>query len=196
MKPILKERNAHQRDENLVFDEPTHRYSILTDPASKYTSVTTFNHSQFPHFDADEVIRNMMRGKNWNPANKYWGLTSKEIKAQWSKNAESVSGAGTDLHYQIECFMNEDLKPGYTHSDLLKNYDKSGLNNNAEEWDFFLQFVKAFPRLKPYRTEWMIYHEDIKIAGSIDMVYENPDGTFCLHATTAKIIFLPDHEPL
>jgi ATP-dependent exoDNAse (exonuclease V) beta subunit len=31
--------------------------------------------------------------------------------------------------------------------------------------------------LKPYRTEWTIYHEDAKIAGSIDMVYENPDGT-------------------
>ena len=27
----------------------------------------------------------------------------------------------------------------------------------------------------------MIYHEEIKIAGSIDMVYENPDGTLSIY---------------
>jgi ATP-dependent exoDNAse (exonuclease V) beta subunit len=27
----------------------------------------------------------------------------------------------------------------------------------------------------------MIYHEDVKIAGSIDMVYENPDGTLSIY---------------
>jgi len=41
----------------------------------------------------------------------------------------------------------------------------------------FLEFVKNTPTLKPYRTEWIIYHEDLKLAGSIDMIYENEDGT-------------------
>ena len=35
--------------------------------------------------------------------------------------------------------------------------------------------------MKPYRTEWMIFDEDLKIAGSIDMVYENPDGTLSIY---------------
>jgi ATP-dependent exoDNAse (exonuclease V) beta subunit len=35
--------------------------------------------------------------------------------------------------------------------------------------------------MKPYRTEWMIYDEDIKISGSIDMVYENDDGTLSIY---------------
>ena len=40
--------------------------------------------------------------------------------------------------------------------------------------NYFIEFIKDFPHLKPYRTEWVVYYEDIKLAGSIDMVYENP----------------------
>jgi len=186
LKPILSTYNSHDRDKNLVFDEPTHKYTILTDPDSRYTSVTTINHSHFPHFDADAVIKNMMKGKNWNPENKYWGLTPDQIKAQWAQNASSVSGAGTDLHFNIECFMNQDLPRGYTHKDLLENYETYLAQGNpspnvSEEWDFFLQYIRATPSYKPYRTEWMIYREDLKMAGSIDMVYENPDGTLSIY---------------
>ena len=186
LKPILSNYNSHERDQNLVFDEPTHKYTILTDPKSAYTSVTTINHRHFPHFDADAVIQNMMKGKNWNPENKYWGLTPDQIKAQWAQNASSVSGAGTDLHFNIECFMNQDLPSGYTHKELLENYEAYLAAGNpppnvSEEWDFFLQYIKATPSYKPYRTEWMIYHEELKVAGSIDMVYENPDGTLSIY---------------
>ena len=214
LSPILSTQNSHERDKNLVFDEPTHKYTILVDPDSNYTSVTTINHSHFSHFDADSVINNMMRGRNWNPQNKYWGLTPEQIKAQWAENARSVSGAGTDLHFNIECFMNQDLPQGYTHKDLLDNYERdiaagAPLINTSEEWDFFLQYIRATPDYKPYRTEWMIYHEDLKVAGSIDMVYENQDGTLSIYdwkrakeikktdgfgkfAITPKIDHLPD----
>jgi hypothetical protein len=75
-----------------------------------------------------------------------------------------------------------------THEQLLQDYrsktrdGEQGKNETNEiergpEWEFFIKFVEDHPNLKPYRTEWMVYHEDIKLAGSIDMVYENPDGT-------------------
>ena len=32
-------------------------------------------------------------------------------------------------------------------------------------------------RLKPYRTEWMVFHEELRLAGSIDMVFERDDGS-------------------
>lgn len=213
--PVLSSVHTHERDSHLVFDEPLHKYTITTDPDSKYTSVTTWNHSHFPHFDADAVIAGMMAGKNWNPENKYWGKTAEEIKAQWKANGEAVSGAGTNLHFDIECFMNEpNLPSGYTHADLLKNYYEkmdAGIlpPNVTEEWLYFLEFVRTFPHLKPYRTEWMIYDEELKLAGSIDMVYENPDGTLMIYdwkrakeiskgagfgkyATTEEISHLPD----
>ena len=172
--PTLKIKNSHDRDVNLVFDEPSHKYTILSDKDSSYTSVTTFNHHHFPKFDAAEIIDKMMKGKNWNSSHKYWGLTSQEIQKQWADNGKLVSGAGTDLHYDIECFMNQNIKNA-SHESLLENFenDPPEYVNCSSEWSYFINFVKAFPNLKAYRTEWMIYDEDLKLAGSIDMVYED-----------------------
>ena len=39
------------------------------------------------------------------------------------------------------------------------------------EWGYFLTFLRDFPTLVPYRTEWLIFHEEQKLAGSIDMTY-------------------------
>lgn len=174
--PTLKNSNAHERDAMLLFDEPTHKYTITFDPNSSYTSVTTFNHHHFPKFDADGTINKMMKGKNWNPSHKYWGLTAEQIKEQWSANGKAVSGAGTELHYDIECFMNQPV-PNATHQTLLDYFEANPPDyvNTSIEWDYFMYFIKSFPELKPYRTEWMIYDEDLKLAGSIDMVYENPE---------------------
>ncbi len=183
--PVLSSVNSHERDVNLHFDEPTHKYTILTDPTSSYTSVTTWNHQHFPHFDANLVIQNMMNGKNWNSKNKYWGKTPEEIKKEWNDNCSLVSGLGTTMHFHIECFMNQEVEYEdgsvckYTHDDLLQVYEP--LPENTPEWDYFLKFVKDFPHLKPYRTEWMIYDEELKLAGSIDMVYENEDGSLSIY---------------
>jgi hypothetical protein len=185
LSPVLSQINHHERDKHIQFMEEGHKYTILTDPNTIYTSVTTWNHSHFPKFDAIQVIQNMMKGKNWKEGHKYWGLTQQQIIEQWSSNGLSVSSAGTDMHYEIECFMNNDLLPkNYTHKELYDFYmEKNGDTHHTKsvEWQYFIQFVKDTPHLKPYRTEWTIYHEDIKLAGSIDMVYENHDGTLAIY---------------
>jgi hypothetical protein len=83
------------------------------------------------------------------------------------------------------------------------------VSNDSIEYTYFRQFLDENPHLLPYRTEWMIYHEDLKIAGSVDMVYRNPDGTLLIYdwkrckeivkenaygttATTACVRHLPD----
>jgi ATP-dependent exoDNAse (exonuclease V) beta subunit len=171
---LLSQRNTHPRDKNIQFFEEGHKYVILSDSTSTYTSVTTWNHSHFPKFDADNIIKNMMKSKGWKQGHKYWGLTAQEIKEMWSSNTQA--SAGTALHYEIECFMNSGL---YTNADL---YMKSTTNINTQlEWQYFLNFLKDYPHLKPYRTEWTIYNEDLKIAGSIDMVYENQDGSLSIY---------------
>jgi hypothetical protein len=53
--------------------------------------------------------------------------------------------------------------------------------NDSVEYSWFMRFVKDFPELKPYRTEWMVYYEDLKLSGSIDMIFENPDGTLQIY---------------
>ena len=70
----LAKLNPHERDECIKFDAGPHIYTINNDSSKKYTSVTTWNHSHFAHFDADKIIDNMMRSKKWCES-KYYGIT-------------------------------------------------------------------------------------------------------------------------
>ena len=58
----LSNKNYHERDSHIVFDEPNHIYTVNGDP--NYVSVTTFVKSHFSSFDADSVIKNIMNSKN------------------------------------------------------------------------------------------------------------------------------------
>ena len=135
----------------------------------------------------------MMKSKGWKKGHKYWGKTPEQIKAQWNSNKDSVASAGTDLHFDIECFHNDKrFQFDYTNKELYEIYmsDKDkDLEQTPLEWQYFINFINDHKHLKPYRTEWTVYDEDAKIAGSIDMVYENPDGTLSIYDwKRAKII--------
>ena len=186
----LKDVNHHEKDDYITFTEANHNYTI-GDGKTKFISTTTFIHTLFAQFDADSVITNMMSGKKWTTS-KYYGMTREEIKREWANKARQSSTEGTDLHKHVELFMNQSLNQsslpcdGYTHRELLEMYENINKEQfseiyNTREWDHFLHFVSNYPELKPYRTEWMIYDEECKIAGSIDMIYINQDGTLSIY---------------
>lgn len=155
--------NAHPRDQRIEFDEGPHIYTV--DGKQGYTSVTTFIHSLFSHFDADAVIDKMLKGRNMkDPTYKYFGMSKEQIKKMWADKGAAASGSGTKMHYDIECYYN-----GLT------------VENSSLEYSYFKKFVLDFPDLKPYRTEWVVFYEELKISGSIDMVFENPDGTIQIY---------------
>jgi len=156
-------KNAHPRDKFITFDEGPHIYTVHGQLG--YTSVTTWNHTHFPKFDADAIIKKILTGRRMNdPSYKYYGMNKKQIKADWDQNRDNAASAGTKMHYDIECY-----------------YNQMEVNNDSIEFSWFMRFVHDFPELKPYRTEWMVYHEELKLSGSIDMVFENPDGTLQLY---------------
>lgn len=184
--------NRHPRDDHIQFEESRHIYTINGD--SNYTSVTTFNHAQFEQFDTDKIISNMIRSPKW-PNSKYYGKTPDQIKQEWADNGKSASTSGTRLHFDIECFYNgapnENDSPEYKHH--------------------FLNFAADHKHLTPFRTEWMIYDEPAKLAGSVDMLFKDPDdpsalliydwkrckeitktNAFCKTATNPLIEELPD----
>jgi ATP-dependent exoDNAse (exonuclease V) beta subunit len=158
---MLAHKNPHERDACISFEEGPHIYTI--DGDSDYTSVTTFNHRHFEGFDADAIITKMMSRKNWSNS-KYFGQTPEQIKEGWEANRDAAATAGTKMHYDIECYYND-----IPHE------------NNSVEYTYFKNFLAAFPDLRPYRTEWMIWDKELKLAGSIDMVYENPDGSLMIY---------------
>ena len=163
MNTYLQNLNKHERDTHISFDEGPHIYTI--DGDSGFMSVTKWNHSHFPHFNAEKIIKKMMKSTKWED-NKYFGLTAQEIKALWRKNGKEASDAGTKLHYDIECFYNDmDVE----------------VEEDCKEWQYFESFEKDHEHLKPFRTEWMVWDKELKLAGSIDMTYEHSDGTIDIY---------------
>lgn len=173
----LQEKNPHPRDNDVSFYDPTHTYTvkyknkdneiITTD---KFTSVTTWIHSHFEPFNADNIISKMMKSTKWKHS-KYYGMTPTQIKGLWDKNRDEAASAGTNMHNDIECY-----------------YNNVEVNNNSIEYKWFLEFERYrkmkkgyAPKHKPYRTEMIVYDEDLKLVGSIDMLFEGKDGTLQIY---------------
>jgi ATP-dependent exoDNAse (exonuclease V) beta subunit len=170
----LAVKNAHPRDERIQFEESTHTYTI---DGSKegWVSCTGFIHKFFEDFNAGAVIAKMMASDKW-PTSKYYGKTAEEIKAEWNASGEEASAAGTRMHLDIEHYYN---------AEPVGNLEGDEWSANpGPEWDYFQAFETRWriPQgLQPFRTEWLVFKEDIKLAGSIDMVFKKPDGTFAIY---------------
>jgi len=153
--------NSHQRDINITFDEEPHIYYVKEKPYN--LSVTSFIHSFFEEFDSKKIVDKFYDKWQEDENSKYFGLSKDEIINLWEENGKKQSHYGTLMHQAIEDFYNE-LKP----------------INNSKEFMHFINFYKDHKHLKPYRTEWMVYAEDLKLAGSIDMVFEE-DGVLHIY---------------
>jgi len=160
----LADLNRHPRDERIQFEANGHIYTIDGEKG-KFTSVTTWGGSHFPKFNPDETIKGMMASPKWTQS-KYYGMTPEAIKRQWNTSGIVASTLGTKLHEDIEITL-----------------DGQELNNTNIEYGHFLKFRKE--RLngtnEPYRTEWTIFDEEHKLAGSIDYAAMRPDGSIDLY---------------
>jgi hypothetical protein len=111
----------------------------------------------------------MKASPKW-PDSPYFGMTDAAIKQQWTDNGTQASGAGTGLHLAIEQFLD---KQEITDRDVV----------TTQEWSYFQAFwLKHEPDLEPYRLEWCVYVEELKLAGSIDAVFRRKsDGAFFIY---------------
>jgi len=161
--------NKHPRDDSIVFDEPTHTYTV-NGSYEGYKSCTGFVHHFFPHFDADVVIAKMMASPKW-PQNKNYGKTAEQIKAEWNANGKSASESGTAMHLAIEQFL-------HGHPEIIQPEVFQ-----TPEWKYFTNFWNDVSGdLVPYRSEWEVWSEEYKLAGSIDMVfYRKSDDSYVIY---------------
>ena len=191
----------HARDALIEFDAGPHKYTCAGE--GNYLSVTSWLHSHFPAFDADAIIGKM---NLTNPKCKYYGQTPEQIKAGWDKGRDEAAALGTEMHKAIEEFwlggcppgppdlgqvetegwtQEADAQSGYTaiETPVLGQVETEGNNLPAKGGlsSHFISFLKDNPNLRCYRTEWMIFDEDVRLAGSIDFVAENEDGTLTIY---------------
>jgi len=165
----LSFKNKHPRDDSIVFDEPTHVYTV-NGTYIGWISCTKFIHNCFPHFDADVVIKKMMGSPKW-PQNKYFGKTAKQIKDEWNANGEEASSKGTAMHLAIEQFL-------HGHPEIIEPPVLETV-----EWKYFSKFWRDVKDdLVPYRSEWEVWSEEYKLAGSIDMIfYRKSDDSYVIY---------------
>lgn len=159
---ILSQKNKHERDDRISFDEKTHTYYI-DGSSDGIVSVTTLIHHHFPKFDSDKVLKLMKNKKE-----KYPNMSDEQIKKSWADNGKIASGNGTKLHKMIENYYNN----------IPNNRD----DEKITEFQYFLKFNESVKdRFIPYRTEWSVFDGSLDLAGQIDMLYKKTDGTYALY---------------
>jgi len=159
---MLASKNVHVRDQDITFQEEGHIYTIRGD--KYYKSCTTWIKSFFEKFNADAIIDTMMLSEKW-PQNKHFGMSKQDIKKLWNENGKKAAEFGTSMHKHIEEFYNGKELP----------------EEDIVELTYFKNFYTDHPELVPFRTEMMIYDEDIRICGSVDMLFLNEDGTLNIY---------------
>lgn len=108
-----------------------------------------------------------------------------QIKRDWYFNRVQSSEDGTGLHLSCEYYANQlfDLPPV--------------LDNKSPEFQFAVKFFKdmADQGWCPYRTEHVIYDEELDWAGSVDLQFQRiEDIGKAATAENRKDIFLFDHK--
>ena len=160
---MLAEKHPHPNDNNIEFQPTGHTYKVRG--CQSTISVTRLVHNQFPEFDADAVIDGMMSRPTW-PDSPYYGMTREAIKAQWAESGAAASSQGTQLHNDIEDF-----------------YNGKEVSNDSTEYQYFLAFEewRKEQGLIPYRAEWTVYDVPHRLAGTIDMCFQTPEGDIAIY---------------
>lgn len=141
------ERHIHPRDGRLEFDEPTHTYTV---DGEVYDSVTTVVEGLFKPFDADYWAAR----KTSTPAE------AAALKAEWEARGKEARDQGTLMHSRIEAYYLGETPPAEWLADST--------------FGLFAHFATEV-RLCPLRTEWRIYHEESRLAGTLDFLAIRPD---------------------
>lgn len=156
--------NRHPRDDNIVFDEGPHTYTVNGKLVGK--SVTgLIGCIESSHFDADAVATKLSTSSK--PSAKYSRVDERGTRVPLEKAAilkmwDDARDLGTDLHGKIERYLN----------DIPITFD--GDVNTLEFKQFQDWWAKQLADgFEAYRTEWVIYDEKYNLAGSIDFLMRN-----------------------
>lgn len=171
---MLAGQNAHDQDGRLAFDSAAHTY--LLDGKHPCRSVTSVVAGAFPKFDPDEALGLMRGGSRWNPTHPLFAMSNEDIKRQWAETGANAREAGTRLHEHLDSILN--LPRSYWGEAITESMAAGG----PAELDAARAFLNTLPPgSAPFRTEWSIFSARDKMAGTVDALFLEPDGTFTLY---------------
>lgn len=162
--------NIHfPQDENIQFEEESHTYTVSG--VGKMTPVSTVIGKFFKAFDSEYWSLRKCNGDK---------IAAARLREEWESKGSFASQAGTFLHKQIENYLNDKIIPNSLNCNLSYYGSYIKLEKQisvSREWSYFLAFDKV-TEYTPFRTEWCIFDEEAKIAGTIDLVCSLNDDTY------------------
>jgi hypothetical protein len=164
---ILAQLHHHPNDDRILFNDVNHVYFcqwVESDPLfyRSIQSVSSFAHEYFPKFDADAVIKKMMRSATWE-SSKYYGMEPSQIKNMWSNEGKKASEKGTTYHKYIEDYYNG----------LLFTEEQESIKEIQQFMDWNEKCKER--GWEVYRTEWRLFSDEkYKLAGTADLLLVDP----------------------
>ena len=106
-----------------------------------------------------------------------YGADVEEMLDRWDRCRRMASEVGTFMHLQTERYFRDGVfDTVYPFVDGEATVPVSIEREKAH----FLRFVEEH-RIRPYRQEWPIYDLELNIAGTVDMICREDDGSFTIY---------------
>ena len=157
------------QDAKITFEEVEHVYKVAG--VGEMTPVSNVVGMFFKPFDAMYWSKKKCFGNEQAAA---------KLREEWEAKGAFASQAGTFMHKQIEDFLSEHKIPQTLVCEV--SYSGNYINKRervdiSKEWSFFKKFDNDTV-FTPFRTEWCVFDEDARIAGTIDLLCSRNDGTY------------------
>ena len=159
----LKKANPFPSDEQIHFDEESHTYSV--NGVVVPLSVTGLIHRYVRVFNPSAAIQNM-RAETRQTYSDRGLVTEEDIIRTWNENGKVQRSRGTLMHFHIEQYLNGCVI-------------ESPCTLEFEQFLALHEQVIQDNQI-PFRTELSVYSKSLSIAGQIDAVFKQTDGTFAL----------------
>jgi len=155
------------KEKKISFDEDTHTYNLN---GEKCVSVTQLIKKHTPVFDEDGSITKRCAEKA--------GITIEEQKRMWEENMNIAAQKGTDTHTYCEHL---------TWGIPYPASEESGLETLKTPLNDF------YDSNNPLSTEQIVYNEELRIAGTIDLITKENNGLILYDYKTNKKKITPDN---
>ncbi len=162
----FKDAGRYAQDADIDFEPDEHIY--IYKGKQRLLSVSGLANYFFDGFNALAVAERQSQ---------YKGIPVEESLDAWDKTGCMASEVGTFMHAQTE---------NYFHDGTFETVYPFCYNGQTEpvsietEKRYFLQFISDY-KIQPYRQEWPVYDLELNIAGTIDLICQEDDGTFTIY---------------
>ena len=156
----------YEQDQHIDFEPYEHIY--IYDGRIRLLPVSSLIAYFFDEFNALQ--------KAFQQCERYM-IPIEESLDKWERTGRLASEVGTFVHAQTENYFRDG---SFETLCSLRFGNETEMISVERERDHFLRFVKDYD-IHPYRQEWPVYDTQLNIAGTIDMICRNADGTFTIY---------------